>query len=408
MINILKFSPAFLLLIVLSMACNKEPNSGTNEVSVATLQTFAESNQALGWKLFQEVQLTNPDQNVLISPFSIQTALLMTGNGAQGGTLTELLDVLAWNNNSIGQANALHRDLASLLSGQSGQPELTIANRFFFDEGRMSVKPAFQDSLYAYYQAGSQHVDFNNEQAALNQINDWVNINTKGKIAEILDDITPYDVAFLINALHFKADWASGFNPDQSFEGPFILANGNSLPVHYVHADRNFTFAQTADFNMVDIPFQDSTFSFTLIQAGSANTNADWRLTITPEVWRNLYGQAQYGRAMVSFPRLRLSFKDDLVKSLQNLGMEQAFSETQADFSAMGSAGNRIFIKQIAHKAVLEVDERGAEGAAVTSIGFAQTSVPPAFQFNKPFVLVLRHVPTQTILFLGYVVAPQG
>ncbi len=397
------FLPLFLL-----SACDKEtPPLVEVPVDPVTLQAVAASSQSIGWGLFREEQLANPGKNVLISPFSVQTALQMATNGARGATFSDIMAVLGLNGQTPGATNALHRDLSLLLTRQSGHPEMTIANRFFFDANRIQVHTPFKDSLSVYYAAGSQDINFDDEPVALGQINGWVKSSTNGKIDQIVDGIAPLDVAFLINALHFKADWATGFDPDQTYSGPFTRPDGSTLPVDYVNADRNFTFTQTSDLNMVDIPFRDSTFACSLLQPAAGNADPDWHLEITPEKWRTLYDQSQYERAMVFFPRLKLAYKNNLVQSLKNLGMNAPFSETEADFSPMGIASNRIYIKQIAHKAVLEVDEKGAEGAAVTSVGFAQTSLPPVFSFNRPFVLVLRHVPTQTIVFLGYVANPQ-
>ncbi len=91
---------------------------------------------------------------------------------------------------------------------------------------------------------------------------------------------------------------------------------------------------------------------------------------------------------------------------MQMLGVKDAFSDSAADFSGMGTSAGRIVISQVKHKAVLEVDEKGAEGAAVTSVGFGVTSVPPQFTYNKPFVLALRHIATNTLVFVGYVAEP--
>jgi serpin B len=68
--------------------------------------------------------------------------------------------------------------------------------------------------------------------------------------------------------------------------------------------------------------------------------------------------------------------------------------------------GPDIYISSIFHKAVLDVDEKGAEGAAVTAITFSTTSLPPVFTFNRPYVILLRHIPTNTLLFAGSVKKP--
>jgi len=396
-----------LALLLAFSACKKENTAPPQEpVPVDKVEKLAQMNQALGWDLFKQEQLAKPGQNVLISPFSVQTALTMATNGAKGNTLAEMLGVMDCENCAVSDLNLLHRDLTTLLTEQSGHPSVTVSNRYFYDNKRINVKPPFLATLSEHYDCGSDHLNFSNEQAALDQINGWVKSSTKGKIEKILERITVYDVAFLINALHFKADWAAGFSQDYTLKAPFTKADGTVAQVDFVNDDRNFTFAQTAQHNIVDIPFKDSTFSLSFIQPSPANTATDWHLNISPEIWRNLYANAQYTRAMVYFPKLKLAYDNDLIASLKNLGMLAAFSDRDADFTTMGTAAQNIFIGQIKHKAVLEVDEKGAEGAAVTSIGFAITSVPPTFWFNRPFVLVLRHIPTNTMLFTGFVADP--
>lgn len=402
MLTIRLFS--FLFVLASITACNKETSPNGNPVSPATVAKTAEMNQALAWKIFNAEQKNRPDENILISPFSIQTALFMATNGAKGNTQNEILALMAADGESPEALNPAMKDLTILLAEQSGHPEVTIANGYFYDPQRMTVKTPFLDILENSYACEAEQENFNNDNAALNTINTWVKNNTKGKIDKILDKITADDVAFLINALHFKADWATGFSPQLTQEAPFTHIDGSSVTAHYVFADRNFAFAQTPQYQLVDIPFKDSTFSFSLIQATAGNTNPDWSLGFDPETWKGLYTGIQYSRAMVWFPRLKLAYDGDIINSLKQLGVNDAFSESAADFTAMGtgSIGN-IFISQIRHKAVLEVDEKGAEGAAVTSIGFSQTSLPPVFRFDHPFILVLRHIPTNTIVFIGKV-----
>jgi serpin B len=388
-------------------ACEKGAPADTEDpIPVGSVEKVAEMNQAIGWDIFKQEQLAKPGENVLISPFSIQTALTMAANGAKGGTLSELLDFMNCPGCSVDDLNQLHKDLTTLLTEQSGSPTLKVANGFFYDPARMNVKSPFLDALGAHYACESENLDFNVEQAALDEINGWVKNSTNGKIDKILNQITALDVAFLINALHFKADWATGFAQGLTVANTFTKADGSTTQVDFVNADRNFSFVQTEKLNLVDIPFKDSTFSVSFIQPSMANTDADWHLNISPEVWKAMYMGITYNRAIVYFPKLKLTYENDLIKSLQNLGVNAAFSEFAADFTDMGTATKNIFISQIKHKVVLEMDEKGAEGAAVTSIGFSMTSLPPVFRFNNPFVLVLRHIPTNTMIFTGFVADP--
>lgn len=394
-----KLSFVFLGLFLLS--CNLiDPPS---EVQPDEIKDVAEMNQSFGWDIFQKEVESEPNKNVLISPLSIQTALSMAINGAGGKTLEEMQEVLHCNPCDLAALNTQQQKLMLSLTRQSGHPEIRIANAFFYDPNRMLLKESFEQVLTDYYDCVFKKDDFNNEQKALNNINNWVSNSTKGKIDKILEEIGSLDVAFLINALYFKSDWAKGFAPELSHEAPFNLKNGATVPVMFVSGDRDLHHAKTADFEMVDIPFRDSTFSLSLIQTTGTGSLSD----LNRETYDMLLEKLNYDRLFLSFPRLKLSFDNDLIASLRLLGMQAAFEGSKADFKAMGTASNNIYISQIRHKAVLEVDEKGAEGAAVTSIGFSNTSMPESMLFNKPFVLVLRHIETNTILFIGYVRNPK-
>jgi serine protease inhibitor len=374
-------------------------------ISVESVAEIAEMNQALGWKIFNQEQINNPGENILISPFSIQTALNMATNGAKGNTLQEILELMDRSDYSISDLNHLHNDLTTLLCEQSGHPTLNVVNRFFYDKDRVNIKSPFLDAISSYG-CGAENLDFDADQAAINRINAWVKTSTQGKIDKILNNISALDVAFLINALHFKADWAIGFSPGLTRPNSFTKADGAIKQVEFINADRVFSFSQTAKYNLVDIPFKDSTFSLSFIQASEGNAETNWHSTVNPETYKSLFANIQYERAIVNFPKLKLSYENDLIKSLELLGVKDAFSPNAADFTNLGTASNNIFIRQLKHKVVLEVDEKGAEGAAVTSIGFGHDSAPPSFLFNQPFVLVLRHIPTNTMIFTGFVADP--
>ena len=89
------------------------------------------------------------------------------------------------------------------------------------------------------------------------------------------------------------------------------------------------------------------------------------------------------------------------------MGMPDAFT-TKADFSGM--TGNKeLFISAVVHKAFVDVNEEGTEAAAATAVTMRMTAVstpPPAFRADHPFLFMVRHNPSGSILFMGRVVNP--
>jgi serine protease inhibitor len=157
------------------------------------------------------------------------------------------------------------------------------------------------------------------------------------------------------------------------------------------------------------LPFKDSSFSLTLISTGSELPGLQALISeLSTDFYKNLFQEMSYGRAMVFMPRMKLSYKNVLNDLLIEMGMTDAFSKYHANFENIGKPliGPRIFINQVVHKSVLEIDEKGAEGAAATSVGFGVTSLPPVLRFDRPFILCLRHIETNSLIFIGRVMNP--
>lgn len=61
---------------------------------------------------------------------------------------------------------------------------------------------------------------------------------------------------------------------------------------------------------------------------------------------------------------------------------------------------------QVTHKAVLSVDEKGTEAAAVTTIEIMPMSLPDTIMLNRPFLLFILEDSTKSIVFMGKVTNP--
>ena len=109
--------------------------------------------------------------------------------------------------------------------------------------------------------------------------------------------------------------------------------------------------------------------------------------------------------AILKFPRFIIEYGiKSLIEPLKDMGMVNAFIADKADFSSIAPL---IFISQIDHKAIIEVNEEGTIAAAATSAGIGPTAVQPVgFIVNRPFVLLIRDDRTGSILFIGKILEP--
>ena len=74
--------------------------------------------------------------------------------------------------------------------------------------------------------------------------------------------------------------------------------------------------------------------------------------------------------------------------------------------------GEPLYVSLVVHQAMCDVNEEGTEAAAVTAIceelGSAELPFVPVFRADRPFLYLILHRSTRTILFLGRMLDPTG
>ena len=171
-----KFNLSILWLLIFT-SCTDDVKTIVEDpppVKVEDIAAIAAMNNKMAWDLFDRETLAKPQKNILISPFSIQTALSMANNGAGGNTLTEMLKVMYCAGCDVKTINQQHKNLTTYLTKQSGHPTLTVTNGYFYDKSRINLKEEFIKTLQADYSCGFKDENFNNERQSLDNINAWV------------------------------------------------------------------------------------------------------------------------------------------------------------------------------------------------------------------------------------------
>lgn len=125
------------------------------------------------------------EDNTLVSPMSVLSALAMTANGAQGETRTQMEEILG------GSVEQLNGALTGL--GQENDSPLYLANSIWFaEEGRITPNPDFLQINADYYRAGVFEAPF--DQTTVTDINRWVKEHTHGMVEE-MGMVLPFDSA---------------------------------------------------------------------------------------------------------------------------------------------------------------------------------------------------------------------
>lgn len=404
-----------LLAILLLVSCGDNPSPFEPEINEPNLraltadeQTVVSSSNAFAFELLSRVNAANEEKNVFISPFSVSTALSMTLNGADGPTQDSMQLVLGLEHLEPAQINAAYKDLVTLIYSQDKKVVTEVANSNWYKQ-EYTINEAFEQLLLDYYEAEVKSADFS-DPATVDLINDWIAVKTHDKITDMLDEIPADAVMYLINAIYFKADWTYQFDKSKTADADFTLSDGSIVNVPMMYSKGvNVGFAITEKYQLVDIPYGNGSFSFTVISEGWNNDQPvnDMVANFTSEDLSSLLSDTLHTTLELYMPRFKIEFKDLLNDPLMDMGMEIAFG-SQADFSNLFEEDLNLAISRVIHQSFLEVNEEGSEAAAATIVEIVETSAgpPTRITLDKPFLFFIRENHTNTILFSGKLLNP--
>jgi serpin B len=354
-------------------------------------------------------KLRSREGNLFLSPFSISTALAMTSAGARGKTLEQMTSTL-----HLPDQRRLHPALSALLGEvnagrKKGDYQLSTANALWGQKGYHFLEP-FLRLNREYYGAGLREVDFvRDTEGARKTINAWVEKQTNDKIKDLLKEgVLDSDTRLVLtNAIYFKGDWQSHFKRDQTRTRAFHLAGGKSVKAPLMYQKGKFNYHEGRGLQVLEMPYAGKNLSLVALLPARADGLEALEKDLTPKKLAGWLEGLHPRIVEVTFPRFKVTAEFSLKPALSALGMELAFSRTNADLSGMDGT-RKLYISAVVHKAFIDVNEKGTEAAAATGVVVRDRSKPRTYQFraDRPFLFLIRDRRSDSILFLGRLANP--
>ncbi|WP_052307050.1 serpin family protein [Acetobacterium woodii] len=402
---------AGIVAIMLIMAgCQKKNQLKPDESVLASFdRSIVAKRNDFGFSLYQK--LINENENMMISPVGVTLAMDMAYNGAEGETKAVMAKALNIQGIDTERLNKNNRALLYLLTSAEPKVILNIADSLWLDQSFEFSEP-FRQTVKDNYQAQTEELDFSDPKSA-DTINKWVKDKTAGVIDQIVDaPIDSETMMFLINTVYFKGAWTSPFDQEQTSEQNFKTGNGQTVATPMMFQSGAFDYLKTVDFQAVRLPYGDEQkMAMILFLPNEESSLVEFQGQLNQENWSNWMNQLAQKEGTIMLPRLTLTTEESLKQALTDLGMGVAFEAGKADFSGMTTAGSGgdIKISDVKHKTYLQVDERGTEAAAATSVEIGLTSMPTydfELRFDRPFFYAIQDRETGAIIFLGSVSDP--
>ena len=340
-------------------------------------------NCSFQFDIFYRMNKEKKGENLIISPLSIYQVLSLTTNGAKGETQSEMLEVLG--SNDIEELNEINYNILSVINEFS---TIDIAN---------AVMTRFTP-LDNFCNIADKYLAPIEPLVSVEQVNNWCSNKTHGKINKILDILEPQTAMILLNAIYLKIEWYFQFDKELTKNLSFYNYGNEEQKVETMSLIEHFNYYEDKKVQVIELKFKENFMSALIIlpsEQVDINTYIN-NIQISRDEFPKLLKQLKMTKVHLQLPKFELNFSEKLNQILIDLGMYNAFSYDDADFTGLRKEGE-LYIGKVIHKTYLKVNEEGTEAAAITIVEVdAECEMPEEekiyiMRVNRPFLFILRN-----------------
>lgn len=411
-----KLSVTFLSSTVILISCDKsgsnpesdDPGELKNITTEVYQKEVIDSANRFAFNLFKPILAeAKESENIMISPFSISSALSMTLNGAANETFEAIRKALRLEGKTIDQINSTYLKLMTDMVPVDKQVVMEIANSVWVEK-KLVVKQPFISDLKKWYIAEARDIDATDPKA-VDIVNGWIAQKTHDKITDMLDKLDPDLAMLLINAVYFNGKWRYQFDKKDSRNEAFYVNPSSPKTVPMMHQTENLKVIKKNSLTIAEIPYGQGNYTMVVVIPDENVTASEVAEELTPSIWKEWMDLLVVNthKVELTMPRFKYKYKRNLNDDLISLGMEIAFTGN-ADFTKISDQG--LMISRVLHQSFIETNEEGTEAAAATVVEIVLTSANPSsvvkVTLDHPFIYFIRESTTGTIIFMGRVGDP--
>ncbi|RNA27829.1 squamous cell carcinoma antigen 2 [Brachionus plicatilis] len=377
--------------------------------------SLSDSLNSFTHKLFNQLN-AGKDDNFFISPFSISTALAMCYAGAKCETASQLKDLLSLTNLDDEKILSLNQELISSVNNLSGDVVIKTANKLYPKQS-YEILSKYLSLVQKNFHADVESLNYDNAEESANTINRWVSEQTNDKIRNLIDpnSINGLTRLILVNAIYFKGNWDLKFDSNLTTEKDFHLTDGSTKKVQMMKSNKKFRYIYKPaqiDADICELPYTGQNISMTIILPHQGHSLEQVEKQLNDSVLHQIMTlEIPREKINLQVPKFKLEFKTELSNHFKSMGANLPFDESRADFSGITSDPQGLYISEVVHQAVVEVNEEGTEAAAATGVimmtRMAIMLEPANFICDRPFLFLIHEKKHNSILFFGKYTKPE-
>ena len=354
-----------------------------------------------------------PSGNLVMSSFSLGTVLGMVLAGARDKTKEQVLKVFGFKEEQAVASGFKELRMIVKTHQDGGNVTLQTANRIYSEKG-FSVLPEYSQHLEQHYGAKPVSLSFVEQpDKSRQEINGWVSDQTNSKIKDLLPSgsVSSDTRVVLVNALYFKGDWATKFDPKRTTESDFFVDSKTKVRVQMMRQKAKFglkTIQELDNATALRMPYKGETLDMIIIlpnEKSSLNAVEEKMKTVDMTLALSEFFDGENVRTTI--PKFKVESTLELNEPMKRIGVNDVFDIGSADLSGI-SGTKDLYVSLIVQKAFIEVNEEGAEAAAATGAVMMMRSmvIEPEFKCNRPFYYMIRERSSGLVLFSGRIINP--
>ena len=279
---------------VILVSCKKndtidQPGDPVNISTEVYQKEVIDSANRFAFDLFKpDLTSSKGSENIMISPFSITSALSMTLNGAAGETFDAVKKSLGLEDKTLEQINKTYLKLMTEMVPVDSRVTLEIANSVWVEK-RLTVKQPFITALQTWYKAEARSIDVTDPDA-VDIVNGWIADKTHDKIKDMLDNLNPDLAMLLINAIYFNGKWRYAFDKANTFDEPFYVTPSAPKSVPMMHLTENLKAVKYNNLTIAEIPYGQGNFTMVVVLPDENVSTTDVAEELTPSLWQQWIG----------------------------------------------------------------------------------------------------------------------
>ena len=351
-----------------------------------------ESGYPFAVSIFEKQIAMAGDENVCISPLSVQLLLGILTNGLNDTTAARMMEIMFGPDVTVQDMNSGYGKLSASLEATNCAK---LSNALWMQKGQ-TFNNDFLAVGQGIYHSTVKYLDFDYAQSAMDTICQWAYDNSYGRLKDLgLEHLGSNTLMVLGNLVWFASDWHYQFDTNLTSTGKFKLADGTVKDVEMMQRKGTMKYKYFDKYKVVSIPFINNSFRMDFYIPANEYTLD----SVIQEIdWSADLGS---GKLKLHLPKFTIECKSDIRALLSQCGMEELFKV--GVFDRMTKMDNDAHVQEVKQATKIKVEEGGVEAVAATVATYVTRSGASDFYIDRPFVFAIRDNASGSFLFMGRV-----